>query len=161
MGAAFMLLEAKSIVQFLLLFGATWLVNALVFFGILLVVLMANGLAARFRLARLGPLYLLLAAALIANYLLPLDRLLIEPRALRYLSAVALLFSPIFFANLIYSRLFRETAQADRAFGANMLGTMVGGSMEYLALGLGYHLLILFAGAFYGLAFLSLTRRQS
>jgi len=161
MGAAFMLLEAKSIVQFLLLFGSTWLVNALVFFGILLVVLLANGLAARFRFARLGPLYLLLAAALAANFLLPLDRLLIEPRALRYLAAVALLFSPIFFANLIYSRLFRETTQADRAFGANMLGTMVGGSMEYLALGLGYHQLTLIAGAFYLLAFLSQTRRQS
>ena len=62
MGAAFMLLEAKSIVQFLLLFGSTWLVNSLVFFGILLVVLLANGLAARFPFADLGPLYLLLAA---------------------------------------------------------------------------------------------------
>ncbi|HJX41585.1 MAG TPA: hypothetical protein VJ345_08985, partial [Anaerolineales bacterium] len=129
MGAAFMLLEAKSIVQFLLLFGSTWLVNSLVFFGILLVVLLANGLATRFPFADLGPLYLLLAAALAVNFLLPLDRLLIEPRILRYLAAVALLFSPIFFANLIYSRLFRDTAQANLAFGANVLGAMLGGSM--------------------------------
>lgn len=160
MGAAFLLLEAKSIVQFLLLFGSTWLVNAMVFFGILAVVLLANGLAGRFRFARLGPLYLLLAAALAANLLLPLDRLLIEPRALRYVAAVGLLFSPIFFANLIYGRLFRDTRQADLAFGANMLGTMLGGSMEYLALLLGYHYLILLAGAFYGLAFISLARRR-
>lgn len=36
MGAAFLLLETKNVVQFALLFGATWFVNALVFFGILL-----------------------------------------------------------------------------------------------------------------------------
>ena len=35
MGAAFLLLETKSIVQFALLFGTTWLVNSLVFAGIL------------------------------------------------------------------------------------------------------------------------------
>jgi SAM-dependent methyltransferase len=36
MGAAFLLLETKSVVQFALLFGTTWFVNALVFAGILL-----------------------------------------------------------------------------------------------------------------------------
>ncbi len=35
MGAAFLLLETKSVVQFALLFGTTWFVNALVFGGIL------------------------------------------------------------------------------------------------------------------------------
>ena len=36
MGAAFLLLETKNVVQFALLFGTTWLVNALVFAGVLL-----------------------------------------------------------------------------------------------------------------------------
>ena len=31
LGAAFMLLEAKAVVQMALLFGSTWLVNSLVF----------------------------------------------------------------------------------------------------------------------------------
>ena len=35
MGAAFLLLETKSVVQFALLFGTTWFVNALVFLGVL------------------------------------------------------------------------------------------------------------------------------
>ena len=35
MGAAFLLLETKSVVQFALLFGTTWFVNALVFAGVL------------------------------------------------------------------------------------------------------------------------------
>ena len=41
MGAAFMLLETKNIVQFALLFGTTWLVNALVMAGVLVAVLAA------------------------------------------------------------------------------------------------------------------------
>jgi hypothetical protein len=161
LGAAFLLLEARAIVQFLLLFGSTWLVNALVFTGVLLVVLLANGLAARFQFARLGPLFGLLAVSLAVHLLLPLDRLLIEPVALRYLVAVALVFAPVFFANLIFSRLFRGSARADLAMGANMLGAVLGGCLEYLALLLGYHLLVLLAGIFYGLAFYGLARRRA
>ena len=39
LGAAFLLIETKSVVNFNLLFGSTWLVNSLVFAGILLSVL--------------------------------------------------------------------------------------------------------------------------
>ena len=41
MGAAFLLLETKSIVQFALLFGTTWFVNALVFAAVLVAVYLA------------------------------------------------------------------------------------------------------------------------
>ena len=69
MGAAFTLLETKSIVNFLLLFGATWVVNSLVFFAILLVVLIANALAARFRFSKIWVLYALLFIALLLNFI--------------------------------------------------------------------------------------------
>ena len=153
MGAAFTLLEVKSIVQFLLLFGSTWIVNSMVFFGILLVVLLANALAARYRFTRMWLLYLLLFLALLLNYLVPLENLLVENRLLQYVLATAFLFSPIFFANLIYSTTFRDTEQADISFGANLLGTMVGGTVEYLSLYFGYQDLVIVAAAFYMLAF--------
>ena len=50
MGAAFLLLETKNVVQFALLFGTTWFVNSLVFAGILLSVLAAVEIARRVRL---------------------------------------------------------------------------------------------------------------
>jgi SAM-dependent methyltransferase len=153
MGAAFALLETRSIVQLLLLFGSTWLVNSLAFFAILSVVLAANWLAARFRVKRLNWLFVLLFATLALNYLLPIKTLLIDPPVLRYALAIALLFSPIFCANLIYSNLFRDTPQPSTAFGANLLGAMIGGAAEYLALYLGYQNLMIFAGIFYALAF--------
>jgi SAM-dependent methyltransferase len=156
MGAAFMLIEARSIVEFLLLFGSTWIVNALVFFAILSVVLIANYLASRYRFTKYWPLYLLLFITLAVNYLVPMKSLfMIENAILRYGLVSALLFSPIFFANLIFSNLFRDSQKADVALGANLLGTMVGGSAEYLALLLGYHQLTILAGFFYLLAFIS------
>jgi SAM-dependent methyltransferase len=154
MGAAFALLETRSIVQLLLLFGSTWLVNSLAFFAILSVVLVANWLAARFHVRRLNWLFVLLFATLALNYVLPIKALLIDPPVLRYALAIALLFSPIFCANLIYSNLFRDTPQPSTAFGANLLGAMIGGAAEYLALYLGYQNLMIFAGLFYALAFL-------
>jgi spermidine synthase len=160
MGCAFTLLETRSIVQFLLLFGATWLVNSLVFFAILLVVLIANWLVARYKFSQLWLLYTLLLIALILNFALPLKTLLFDNLAVRYIIATALLFSPIFFANLIYSTIFRDTTRANVAFGANLLGTMVGGSTEYLALYFGYQNLIIFATVFYFLAFYFITRSQ-
>src|SRR5262249_61342997 len=50
LGVAFLLLETRSLVTFSLLFGTTWTVNALVFFAILLSVLVAIGISARFPL---------------------------------------------------------------------------------------------------------------
>ena len=48
MGMAFLLLETRSITTFALLFGTTWLVNALVFAGVLLAVLLAIEVTRRY-----------------------------------------------------------------------------------------------------------------
>jgi hypothetical protein len=52
MGAAFLLLETKNIIQFALLFGTTWFVNSLVFAGVLVAVYLAVETARRVRLPR-------------------------------------------------------------------------------------------------------------
>jgi len=160
MGAAFTLLEAKSIVNFLLLFGSTWLVNSLVFFAILLVVLLANILAARFRFSRVWLLYALLFLSLAINFAIPLKVFLVPNLLIRYVLATVFLFSPIFFANLIYSTTFRDTQMVNVAFGANLLGSIIGGASEYLSLLIGYRALVLIAGIFYILAFAAFRRMK-
>ena len=50
MGAAFLLLETKNIIQFALLFGSTWFVNSLVFAAVLLTVWLAIETASRIKL---------------------------------------------------------------------------------------------------------------
>src|SRR5436305_6805980 len=71
MGAAFLLLETKNIVQFALLFGTTWLVNSLVFAGVLLAVYLAVETARRVRLPRPAVLYAVLIASLALTWLVP------------------------------------------------------------------------------------------
>jgi hypothetical protein len=160
-GLAFLLLEAKSIVNFTLLFGATWLVNALVIVGILATVLLANWVNAATRLRLdLRLLYLGLGGAVALNLLLPFEDLLVPNLALRYVLGCAVLFSPILLANLIFGRLFGETVTPDVAFASNLLGAFVGGTLEYLSLQIGYHLLLLPVAAAYALSWVAVSLRR-
>ncbi|MEA2623183.1 MAG: hypothetical protein QOH61_2093 [Chloroflexota bacterium] len=158
LGVAFLLLETRSLVSFSLLFGTTWLVNALAFFAILASVLLAIFITARFRVKRPQLLYVALFASLAIAYVLPPESLLIDPPALRYTLAAALAFAPVFFANLVFSYSFRDTRTADMAFASNLLGAMVGGALEYLALITGYRALLLLVALLYALAYLFATR---
>jgi hypothetical protein len=155
MGSAFLLLETKSVVQFALLFGTTWFVNALVFAGVLVAVLLAIEVSRRVRLPKPIYLYGLLLAALVLAWLIPPDSLLGLDRAPRFAAAVAVYFAPIFLANLVFAERFRNVEESNVAFGANLLGAMVGGVLEYLALITGYQALLIVVALLYGLAFAS------
>ena len=61
---------------------------------------------------------------------------------------------PIFTANLVFADRFRDTSDSTTAFGANLLGAMVGGVLEYTALITGYRALLVLVAVLYGLAFL-------
>ena len=158
LGTAFLLLETRSLVSFSLLFGSTWLVNALAFFAILASVLLAILVNARLKLRRPAILYGLLFVALAVAYLIPPESLLIDPPALRYALAAALAFTPVFIANLVFTYSFRDTRTADMAFASNLLGAMVGGTLEYVALLTGYRALLLVVAVLYALAWLFATR---
>jgi hypothetical protein len=160
MGCAFLLLETKNIVQFALLFGTTWFVNALVFAGVLLSILAAIEVAKRVRLPRPIALYAALVAALTLSWAVPPESLLTLSPLPRFLAATALAFGPIFLANLIFSRRFKQTASSTAAFAANLLGAMVGGLLEYAALITGYRFLLVVIAGLYTLAYLSERHRS-
>jgi len=153
MGAAFLLLETKSVVQFALLFGTTWFVNALTFTGILLSVLAAVEVARRVTFRNPPRLYAALLVALLAAWTVPLERLLSLPVGLRFVAAVMVAFTPIFLANLVFAQRFKDVSSSAPAFGANLLGAMIGGLLEYGALLVGYRALLVVVAVLYGLAF--------
>ncbi len=155
MGAAFMLLETKNVVQFALLFGTTWFVNALVFTGVLLAVLAAVEVSRHVVVRRTALLYLGLLAALVVAWAVPAQALLDLPIAARFVVAVVIAFTPIFLANMVFSQRFRAVGDSGVAFGANLLGAMVGGVLEYASLVIGYRALLIVVAALYGLAFLT------
>jgi len=160
LGAAFLLLETRSITGFALLFGTTWVVNAIVFAGVLVVVLAAVEVTRRVRTPPLPVAYALLGASLLAAALVPPGLLLGLPVPLRLVTAVVVAFLPIFMANLVFAKRFADTSDAASAFGANLLGAMLGGCLEYLSLVVGYQLLLLVAGVLYAGAFALLPRTR-
>ena len=155
MGAAFLLLEAKSVVQFALLFGTTWFVNSVVFTGVLLSVYLAIEVTQRVRLPKAWMLYAVLLASVLVALVVPLDALLELPLAARFLAAVLLWFTPIFIANLVFAQRFRNVEESNVAFGANLLGAVAGGVVEYAALVTGYSALAIVVAMIYGAAFIA------
>jgi hypothetical protein len=155
MGAAFLLLETKNVVQFALLFGTTWAVNAAVFAGVLLSVLAAVEVARRVTVRRPLLLYAALLASLAAAWLIPQQALLDLPVVPRFLAGVTVAFLPVFFANLIFAVRFRAVGSSTVAFGANLLGAMLGGALEYLSLVVGFNALLVVVAVLYALALLT------
>src|SRR5438270_1286127 len=160
MGAAFLLLETKNVVQFALLFGTTWFVNSLVFVGILLAVYLAIEVARLVDLGASWRLYLALLVALVVAWLVQPELLLTLTVVPRFVSAIVIAFAPVFLANLVFARRFRDVAASNLAFAANLLGAMVGGVLEYASLLTGYRALLILIAVLYAGAF-ALQRLQA
>jgi SAM-dependent methyltransferase len=159
LGAAFLLLETRGVTRFALLFGTTWLVNALVFAGVLVGVLLAVEITRRLpRPPSRVVGYALVAASLALTALVPTAALLQLPVPARLAAAVAVTFAPIIAANIVFAARFAGTVDPTAAFAANLLGAMVGGCLEYLALLTGYPALVGVAAVLYLGAFLLAPR---
>ncbi|MDX3899945.1 MAG: class I SAM-dependent methyltransferase [Sphingobium sp.] len=158
MGAAFLLLETKNVATFALLFGTTWLVNALVFAGVLLVVLAAVETTRKFRTPPLPLIFAGIAASLALAWVIRPEWLLPLPFVPRLIAATVLAFLPIFLANVAFAKRFQGTGDSQAAFAINLLGTIVGGCLEYAALFTGYNNLLIVTGLLYLVAFLLVPR---
>ena len=149
LGAAFMLLETKAVVQLALLFGSTWLVNSLVFFTVLVLILLANLYVLKAPALRLGWHYAGLIGLLLLAVLVPLDVFLEGGLVWRYAVPCALALGPVFFAGVIFARSFEMSANPDMAFGSNIAGAVVGGLSESVSMLVGFRHLLLLAVLFY------------
>ncbi|MGB3167542.1 MAG: spermidine synthase [Alteraurantiacibacter sp.] len=158
MGAAFLLLQTKNIATFALLFGTTWFVNALVFGGVLICVLAAVETTARFKTPPLKLLYAGIAIALAMAWALPEEWLLGLPYVPRVIAATLVAFVPIYIANVAFSKRFRESGDTRSAFAVNLLGTILGGCLEYAALFTGYNNLLFLVALLYLAAFVAVPK---
>jgi SAM-dependent methyltransferase len=149
LGAAFMLLETKAVVQMALLFGSTWVVSAAVFFTVLVVILLANLYVLKTSSTRLGLHYATLLVLLAATVLVPFDAFLSGGIVWRYVVPCVLALGPMFFAGVIFARSFRDEPNPDQAFGSNIAGSVIGGLSELFSTLLGFQHLLILAICFY------------
>jgi hypothetical protein len=152
LGAAFMLLETKAVVQMALLFGSTWLVNSAVFFTVLVLILLANLYVLKMPSVQLGLHYPALLIFLSATVLVPFDAFLSGGIIWRYVVPCVLALGPMFFAGVIFARSFRDEVNPDQAFGFNIAGSVVGGLTESFSTLLGFRHLLILAICFYVLS---------
>ncbi|MFH1054985.1 MAG: hypothetical protein V1744_02695 [Candidatus Altiarchaeota archaeon] len=158
LGAAFMLLETKSVINFSLIYGATWVVNSFVFVSVLLMVLAAVYFVGRHPTLDIRPWYLCLFILLALNYMVPLSAFLSPNPAIKYVLSAVFYFSPIFLANVIFSNSFKGTRESSIDYASNILGAVLGGITEYLSLVAGYRNLVIVIAVFY---FIALARRRT
>ena len=133
-----MITWSKGISDSTLFFGATWFVTMVVVSGVLLMVIAANLVAERLRgfsFWMYAPLFAILALLLVV----PRENVLQFDFAGRLLWTLLVVPLPVFFAGIIFSTTFRDAAFPSGAFGANLIGAMVGGFCEYLAMAVGNH----------------------
>lgn len=152
MGAAFFLLETRSITEMALLFGSTWMVNAAVVAAILVMILLANALVESVKWENPLPVYVLLGFSLLINFLVPSSAFLGLATSLRVPLAALAQALPLFFAGVIFAMAFRRTESIQTALGSNMIGAVLGGLCEYVSLALGIRVLIVLAFVFYALS---------
>ena len=160
LGTGFTLLESAAIVRLALVFGSTWVVNAVVFSAALMTILLANLLVIKRVAPPLRASWLCLMAAVLINYIFPVQILFNVPVGLRALLAAILIGAPIFFAAVCFSRLFEKQEVIGYPLGVNLVGAMFGALMEYSSMSLGMRNVWLVLLGVYLLAWLA-SRFQS
>ncbi len=152
LGAAFLLLEVQTVSRATLLFGMTWVVNAIVISAVLVMALLANLVAAR---APRLPAWVAnagLAVSVAALAAVPLSVFNGLAWSVKLVAASAFLTAPVFFAGLIFVRSFAAADDKARALGSNLIGALVGGLLESLSFVTGLRALVVLVGAFYAAA---------
>jgi hypothetical protein len=160
LGAGFMLLETQIVSRMALLFGTTWLVNAVVVGGILLLIVGANLLVGCIPQFPYLAAYVGIFLSLAVGFLVPMDRLFLMSIWLKICLAILVLCLPVFFAGLVFIRSFAEAGFDSQALGSNLFGALVGGLLELLSGWTGIRSLLLVAALLYLASYLTLRVRQ-
>jgi SAM-dependent methyltransferase len=149
MGAAFLLLETRGVTSLSLLFGSTWVVNSVVFGGILTTVLIANWAVDRLEPTHERRWFIPLFFALAVLWAVPVGALNALPMMARGVLGGLLVGLPVGIAGVIVSIRLRKVPLPTAALGSNLLGAVVGGCLEYLSMWTGLRALVLLAAVFY------------
>jgi hypothetical protein len=165
LGAGFLLLETSSVTRMSLLFGSTWAVNLLVFSSILTVLAAATAwVRAREEQNRplpVRPLFAVLTGLLLVSTMVPVHWIVGLPTVVTAVLGGLLVAGPIGVAGLLFPTLYARASDSRMAFGSNLLGAILGGTLEYTGMALGVRSLGLMAAVLYLLAMMLVERRPA
>jgi hypothetical protein len=153
LGAAFMLVETKSVTQMGLLAGTTWIVNSAVIAAVLGMIYLATLAQIKYQFKNVKIFYRLLFATLAFNLFFPISALNALPAVARMSVGALILVAPLLFAAIIFAITFSKVKDPGKALGMNLLGTLIGGALEYFSMMIGISALNALAGVLYALAY--------
>ena len=161
LGAGFSLLEMYGLSQGALLFGSTWVVNAAIISGILLMILVANWWM--YVKPNFDPRYgafgaMALSAVLIAY---PLGQLLQFPPIVQMAGAGIVVGLPLLFSGCAFAYVFQRSRSRSTALSANLFGALLGGVLQVISYALGLRAQVFLAVCFYGIALAAVWPRAS
>jgi SAM-dependent methyltransferase len=158
LGAGFMLLETKGVTELSLLFGSTWVVNAVVIGSFLLMGLLANAVISFATISRklaYAGLFCLLIADMFLSYTILSGLSSGEKTA----AGALLVGLPVFFSGMIFSRSFKDVSEPAHGLGVNLLGAVAGGVLENLVMIGGTPILGILAIVLYGASAVAIGAR--
>lgn len=158
-GAAFLVLNTKAVTEIGLVWGNTWMTNAVTFASILFVLLLST-LFFAYRPLPLKTCFAGLFLALVILYVFPLSSLLGLSVPLKTIASAIFIGTPFFFAGACFAGVFKASRDVSNALGWNIIGALCGGLLEYLNMLLGFKALYLLALIFYLIAYLVFNRRS-
>ncbi len=155
LGAAFLLMEVYAINRLALLFGTTWLVSAVTIGVVLTLIVLANLTVSVLRINLQRPAYAALVLCLLLSFWLE-PSLVLGGGGAQSVAYALFILSPIYFAGLIFAQSFRVSEAAGPAIGANILGAVLGGWVEYATMVSGIRAMALLALALYAASLIAL-----
>ncbi len=153
LGAGFMLVETKGITELALVYGSTWIVISVIIASILLMAFLANLLVIKIGFPPRTLTYGLLYISLIAGIFLSSNHFLSLPSWAGKLIMTTVLTIPLFFSGFAFSAELKYSVSVPVALSSNLLGSMLGGFLEYNSMYFGFDSLYIFALGMYLIAF--------
>jgi hypothetical protein len=160
LGAGFLLLESQIISRMALLFGTTWLVNAVVIAVLFVLILAVNSVVGAWPKVSVGIAYLGIGASALVSYFLSTSALLFDSFWTRALAGTLVLCLPAAFASIVFIRSFATAGFSAEALGSNLFGAVVGGMLEAVSMWTGIRSLALLAGILYLASYVCLPVAQ-
>lgn len=158
LGAAFLLYEFQNIGRTSVIFGNTWNTNIFIISTILFLILCANLVTIKTKIS-----YKFIIVGLVTSFLLqltiPIDFYLELSKTLKYTAAPILLNIPLFFAALIFIRLFDAEKDRRTFYASNLFGSALGGVLSFTSYLYGINSLIFVSFALYLIVLFRLIKK--
>jgi SAM-dependent methyltransferase len=149
LGAGFMLLEVRALSVDSLLCGSTWTVNSFVIGGVMVVILLANLLAARLPASTVTALVTMTIATIVLSNMVTVSNLNSLGNPLGIITGTAVNLLPLLFAAATFSILFKQVNSTSQTLAFNIVGGTLGVIIEYSSMIYGIKSIAWFAIAIY------------